>query len=110
MIYAFNMMPAPRKLFTLQILGMENKYQALQVIYDLVKDDPRPTSSALFPNEIIVRQPFAWDEVVVYLNQLRDENLIHVLLQSPTMIYLTDKGSELAAAFKPKGKNFMHSA
>lgn len=89
---------------------MENKYQALQVIYDLVKDDPRPTSSALFPNEIVVKQPFAWDEVIVYLNQLKDENLIYVLQHGPTMIYLTDKGLELAVSSKQKQKNFMNAA
>jgi len=57
---------------------MENKYHTLRTIYDLVKNDARPTSSIVHPNEIIVRQNFPWDESVKYLDELRSENLVEI--------------------------------
>lgn len=37
---------------------MQSKYQTLQTIYELVKNDSHPTSRVVHPNEIIVRQNF----------------------------------------------------
>lgn len=89
---------------------MENKYQTLQTIYELVKNDAHPTSSVVHPNEIIVRQSFPWDESVKYLDELRSENLINILQHSPALIFITEKGFEYILSNKPKLKNLMYAA
>ncbi|HRX95236.1 MAG TPA: hypothetical protein P5158_14000 [Chitinophagaceae bacterium] len=62
---------------------MKNRYFTLQTIYELVKNDAHPTTSVIYPNEIIVRQSYPWDEIVKYLNELKAENLIEILQHSP---------------------------
>jgi hypothetical protein len=79
---------------------MENKYITLQTIYDLVKNDAHPTSSIVYPNEVIVRQNFPWDESVKYLDELRSENLVEILQLSPAVIYITDKGFQYIVSNK----------
>ncbi|HMG69290.1 MAG TPA: hypothetical protein VK588_16445 [Chitinophagaceae bacterium] len=81
---------------------MENKYVTLQTIYDLVKNNVHPTSSIVFPNEVIVRQQFPWDESVKYLDELCSENLVEMIQLSPAVIYLTDKGFQYILSHKPK--------
>lgn len=71
---------------------MENKYLTLQTIYELVKNDAHPTSRIVYPNEVIVRQKFPWDESVKYIDELCSEHLLEVIQLSPAVIYLTDKG------------------
>ena len=48
---------------------MENKLVTLQTIYNIVKDNPHPTTSLLQSNELILRQNFPWDEVVNHLSR-----------------------------------------
>ena len=71
---------------------MKNRYFTLQTIYELVKNDEHPTASVIYPNEIIVRQSYPWDEIVKYLNELKAENLIEILQHSPAIINLTEAG------------------
>lgn len=89
---------------------MENKYQTLQTIYELVKNDAHPTSSVLYPNEIIVRQNFPWDEIVKYLDELKSENLITILQHSPAVIFITEQGFQYIRSAKSKSGNFMYAA
>jgi len=79
---------------------MENKYITLQTIYDIVKDDAHPTSTIVFPNEVIVRQNFPWDESIKYIDELCSENLVQVIQLSPAVIYLTDKGFQYILSAK----------
>jgi len=71
---------------------MENKYVTLQTIYEIVKTNSHPTSTIVFPNEVIVRQNFPWDESIRYIDELCSEHLVEVIQLSPAVIYLTDKG------------------
>ena len=89
---------------------MENKYQTLQTIYELVKNDAHPTSSVLYPNEIIVRQNFPWDEIVKYLDELKSENLINILQHSPAVIFITEQGFQYIRSARSKPGNFMYAA
>ena len=90
---------------------MQNKYQTLQTIYELVKNDANPTASILYPNEIIVRQSFPWDESVKHLDELRSENLINILQHSPAVILITEKGVEYILSTKSKKPgSFMYAA
>jgi predicted transcriptional regulator len=90
---------------------MQNKYLTLQTIYELVKNDAHPTSSVIYPNEIIVRQNFGWDECVKHLDELRSEHLIEMKQHSPAVILLTEQGFQfILAGNKAKSGNFMYAA
>ena len=89
---------------------MESKYLTLQTIYELVKNDTHPTSRALRPYEIIVRQNFPWDESAKCLEELRSENLIQILQQSPTLIFITEQGFQFILSARSKPGNFMYAA
>lgn len=89
---------------------MKKRYQTLQTIYDLVKNDAHPTSTVLYPNEIIVRQNFGWDEIVKYLDELKSEHLIDILEHSPAVIFITDEGLQYIATAKSRPGNFMYAA
>lgn len=89
---------------------MENKYQTLQTIYELVKNDAHPTSSVLYPNEIIVRQNFPWDEIVKYLDELKSENFIDILQHYPAVIFITEQGFQYIRSANSKSGNFMYAA
>jgi len=71
---------------------MENKYQTLQVIYELVKNDGKPSMSNILPNEIISRQRLPWDQIVDHLHALTNEEYIVMKQSSPAVITITDKG------------------
>jgi predicted transcriptional regulator len=81
---------------------MENKYLTLQTIYEIVKNDAHPTSSIVYPNEVIVRQNLPWDESVKYIDELCSEHLVEVIQHSPAVIYLTDKGIQYILSKRPK--------
>ena len=89
---------------------MENKYQTLQTIYELVKNDAHPTSSVIYPNEIIVRQNFPWDESIKHLDELKSENLVDIFQHSPAVIFITDKGFEYILSVKSKLKKLRRYA
>ena len=90
---------------------MENKYHTLQTIYELVKNDAHPTSSVIYPNEIIVRQNIPWDESVKHLDELKSERLIDMIQHSPAVILLTELGFQFVlSGNKPKSDNFMYAA
>lgn len=89
---------------------MQKKYQTLQTIFELVKNDANPTSRVIYPNEIIVRQNFPWDECVKYLDELKAESLIDVLQHSPAVILLTELGYKYILAANSKPGNLMYAA
>lgn len=80
---------------------MENKLLTLHTIYDLVKDNPHPTTSLLQSNELILRQNFPWDEVVNHLNELQAEGLVIMKQLSVAAISITDKGLQYMLELTP---------
>jgi len=97
-------------IFLVKLPDMENKYQTLQTIYDLVKNDAHPTTSVIHPNEIIVRQDFPWDESVKHLAELKSENLVDILQLSPAVIFITDKGFQYVLSARSKARNSRSAA
>jgi len=81
---------------------MDKKYLTLETIYEIVKSHSHPTSTIVYPNEVIVRQDFPWDESVRYIDELESENFIQVIQLSPAVIYLTDKGFQYILSRKAK--------
>ncbi len=89
---------------------MDNKYQTLQIIFDLVKNDARPTKTVVYPNEIIVRQQFAWHDIVTHLNELKAAHLINILQHSPAVILITEAGVQYILSLKSKTGNVLYAA
>ncbi|MFI5185592.1 MAG: hypothetical protein ACHQF0_02640 [Chitinophagales bacterium] len=89
---------------------MDNKYLTLQTIYEIVKNDAHPTSTIVYPNEVIIRQSFPWDESVKYIDELCSEHLVEVIPHSPAVIYLTDKGFQYILSKKSRRHSYSISA
>jgi predicted transcriptional regulator len=80
---------------------MENKWATLQAIYNIVKDNPRPATSLLPTNELILRQNLPWDEVVNHLKELQEEGYITMRQLSVAVISITDKGLQIVTGLTP---------
>ncbi len=90
---------------------MQNKYLTLQTIYELVKNDSHPTSRMLYPNEIILRQNFPWDESIKHLDELRSEHFVNILQHSPIAIFITEEGFQyMNSTNKNKQGKLMYAA
>lgn len=76
---------------------MENKFQTLQVIYGMVKNDTNPSMHNILPNEIISRHHFPWDEIINHLNELLREDYIVMKQSSPVIVTITKKGFQFIA-------------
>jgi hypothetical protein len=74
---------------------MELRYSTLKTIYEIVKNESNPVSYACFPNQIIIRQSQAWDNILQQLYILAEEGLI-TIQQPGTTICITLKGIEIA--------------
>ncbi len=77
---------------------MEYKWQTLQVIYDLVKNDNKPSMSNITTNKIILCQHYPWDEIVLYLNELTNEGHIIMKQLNTAVASITDKGFQFASS------------
>ncbi len=84
---------------------MENKFQTLQLIYEMVKNDIKPSMHNILPNEIISRQHLPWDEIVNHLNELHKEGYVFMKQSSPVIITLTEKGFQYIAGLQPVNKH-----
>ena len=71
---------------------MLDKYQTLQTIYDLVKEDTHPTLLSLNPGAIILRQNFGWDVIVGHLNELKADGLLKMQQFNTAIIHITTEG------------------
>jgi len=80
---------------------MENKWATLQAIYNIVKDNPHPTTLLLPTNELILRQNLPWDEVVNHLKELQEEGYITMRQLSVAVISITDKGLQIVTRLTP---------
>ena len=80
---------------------MENKWATLQAIYNIVKDNPHPTTLLLPTNELILRQNLPWDEVVSHLKELQEEGYITMRQLSVAVISITDKGLQIVTGLTP---------
>ncbi|RYY21928.1 MAG: hypothetical protein EOO04_17105 [Chitinophagaceae bacterium] len=71
---------------------MEQHYNTLQTIYNIVKDDSQPHTYPCTTREIIVRQLFGWDDIRLHLDLLEAEGLITVRQLGTVAICITPAG------------------
>jgi len=73
---------------------MEPQYKTLQTIFNIIKDDPQPTTYKCRPREIILRQFQDWSIIQQQLCQLENDGLIVTRQEETLVIFITAAGLE----------------
>ena len=73
---------------------MHERYRILQVLYDIIKDDPHPLQYHCSTREILLRLRGTWQPE--YLEELVREKLIQVKKSNTVVVLLTEMGMEKA--------------
>jgi predicted transcriptional regulator len=79
---------------------MEPRYNTLQTIVEVVKDDPSPQTYLCNPGQIIVRQSIPWDHIMKHLDELSAEGLIIIKRLESFAICITLDGIQKAKSFR----------
>ncbi len=77
---------------------MEDVYQTLQTIFDIVKSDPNPQTYLCSPREIILRQFAGWDVIEKHLHLLEEQELVVVKHLDKIAISITQQGIDKVKA------------
>ncbi len=77
---------------------MQNHYQLLKTIFEIVKNDPQPERYPCRPRELILRQLQDWSLIQGHLQKLEDEKLIMTEQQDTLVIRITALGLEKVKA------------
>lgn len=75
---------------------MQEHFQLLQTIYEIVKNDPQPEHYGCRPREIILRRLQEWSVIHQQLLMLCEENLVTLEQQDTLIIRITSPGIEKA--------------
>ncbi|MGK2862528.1 MAG: hypothetical protein ACSLE0_11370 [Chitinophagaceae bacterium] len=81
---------------------MQEQYQLLLTIYEIVKNDPQPEHYGCRPRELILRQLQEWSVIHQHLQLLREEELINMEQQDTLVIRITALGIEMAKQLKKR--------
>jgi predicted transcriptional regulator len=73
---------------------MAPQYQTLQTIYDIVKNDPQPTTYLCSTRDIILRQVAGWSSIEKHLELLEKEGLIVIKKLDRVVVCITSTGIE----------------
>jgi hypothetical protein len=73
---------------------MDDHYQLLQTIYEIVKNDPQPERYACRPRELILRRFQEWSEIQRQLHLLEKEEMVTMEQQDTMVIRITNTGLE----------------
>ncbi len=71
---------------------MEPHYKTLETIYNIIKEDPQPTTYKCRPREIILRQFQDWSIIQQHLLLLEQEGLIVTKQEETLAIKITEAG------------------
>ena len=75
---------------------MQEHYQLLLTIYEIVKNDPQPEHYGCRPRELILRQLKEWSIIHQHLRLLQNEDLVSMEQQDTLVIRITAAGMEKA--------------
>lgn len=73
---------------------MEDHYKTLQVIYDIIREEPNPETYKCRPREIILRQYLSWQAIEQNLKSLEEEGMVTIGQEDTMIICITAKGIE----------------
>lgn len=76
---------------------MENRFQTLQLLANLVKDIPQPKNYQCLPRQLILLSSFDWATLYAHLLELEKEELVQVVQADNIQFSITQKGIEKAA-------------
>lgn len=85
---------------------MEDRYQTLATIYEIVKSDPSPHTYLCTPHQIILRHTQDWLFIQKHLEVLAMEKLVTVKQLDRIAISITPEGIAKARAVK---NNFINN-
>jgi hypothetical protein len=71
---------------------MQDHYQLLHTIYEIVKNDPQPEHYGCRPRELILRQLQEWSVIQQQLGLLEEEKLVTTEQQNTLVIRITAAG------------------
>ncbi len=77
---------------------MQDHYQLLKTIFEIVKNDPQPERYQCRPRELILRQLQDWSVIQTHLELLENEKLIVTEQQDTLVIRITALGLEKVKA------------
>ena len=75
---------------------MQEHYQLLLTIYEIVKNDPQPEHYGCRPRELILRQLKEWSVIHEQLQMLQNEGLVNMEQQDTLVIRITPAGMQMA--------------
>jgi hypothetical protein len=75
---------------------MQDHYQLLRTIYQIVKNDPQPEQYGCRPRDLILRQLQEWSTIQHHLQMLEEEELVTMEQQDTLIIRITTAGLEKA--------------
>ena len=75
---------------------MQEHYQLLLTIYEIVKNDPQPEHYGCRPRELILRQLKEWSVIHEHLILLQNEELVQMEQQDTLVIRITPSGLQTA--------------
>lgn len=78
---------------------MEDHYELLQTIYEIVKNDPQPERYSCRPRELILRRFQEWSVIHQQLQLLEKEEMVVLEQQDTLIVRITSLGMEKV---KPK--------
>ena len=73
---------------------MQDHYELLRTIYEIVKNDPQPEHYGCRPRELILRQLQEWSVIEEQLRLLEREALVTTEQQNTLVIRITVAGME----------------
>ncbi|HEU4574003.1 MAG TPA: hypothetical protein VFS36_03300 [Chitinophagaceae bacterium] len=73
---------------------MQDHYNLLRTIFEIVKDDPQPENYACRPRELILRRFQDWTVIYQELRILENEGLVTTEQQDTLIIRITAAGFE----------------
>ena len=77
---------------------MAPQYQTLGTIYNIVKNDPHPTTYLCTTRDIILRQVAGWSSIEKDLELLEREKLIVIKKLDRVVVCITSLGIEVVSA------------
>ena len=78
---------------------MTPEYQTLQTIYNIVKNDPHPTTYLCSTRDIILRHVAGWSSIEKHLELLEKEKLVVIKKLDRVVVCITSSGIEAVQAF-----------
>jgi DNA-binding MarR family transcriptional regulator len=75
---------------------MQPDLKILQVIYEIVSNDPEPLAYQCRPRELILRLLEDWSIIHQHIQLMEQEGLVRTKQLDTLVIFLTERGIELA--------------